>query len=315
MGVLAVSEKTGKSYPREEDYFICPPEVQAIYGEKSKRIDIMFPSDNPEVIMPYCYKLYGDNNRLKCKGNGEEAVYYDFQERKWKEKTCPCELLDKGCSIRGHLMVILPRVSLGGVYQIDTGSGANINRVLDAIRYWKMTVGRVKGLLLTLERIPEKIANPDGKMIIHYLFKFGCDLSAQTLNMAIEDTKRIMAIDYQVESPKEDGELSDTPIVYVDEENGENKINNIETESEILEEESEILEEELEILEETEQNDTDGLTKFQKFLIAMDEIKKELKQKFGDEAGEKIYYKELKTRGFEHANQIKIRDEQVAVYT
>ena len=34
LGVKAISQKSGKEYPKETDYFVCPPEVQAVYGEK-----------------------------------------------------------------------------------------------------------------------------------------------------------------------------------------------------------------------------------------------------------------------------------------
>ncbi|MEW6482870.1 MAG: hypothetical protein AB1397_07770 [bacterium] len=223
LGIKGISRRTGREYPIEIDYFYCPPEVKAIHGEQPKILDIMFPSDDPTIIIPFCYKMYGANNRLKCKGNGEEALYWDTETRELKEKKCPCEYLGSkdprnSCDKRGHLMVILPLVSLGGVYQIDTGSGANINRILDAIAYWQTMVGRCRGIPLTLERVPEKILSPDGKMNIHYLFRFGCKMKVEDLNKAIENTKQILAIDYKIEPPKEEGMLDDTPIEYIDEE-------------------------------------------------------------------------------------------------
>jgi len=217
LGVKEISRKTGKEYPREVDYFVCPSEVQAIYGKRPKILDIMFPSEDPNVIIPFCYKMYGSNQRLKCRGDGETAVFYEGQEM--KERTCPCEHLGKDCDKRGHLMVILPKISLGGVYQIDTGSGTNINRILDAIDYWKAMIGRCKCIPLKLERVCEKILNPkDNIMQNHYLFRFGCDLNAEILNVAIKDTRQIISTEFRIEPPKEEGALDDTPIIYVDEE-------------------------------------------------------------------------------------------------
>ncbi|MEW6680004.1 MAG: hypothetical protein AB1297_03130 [bacterium] len=218
LGIRGISKRTGKEHPIEIDYFYCPPEVKAIYGEQPKMLDVMFPSDDPTVIIPFCYKMYGANNRLKCKGNGEEALYWDVETGELKEKKCPCEHLGKECDKRGHLMVILPTVSLGGVYQIDTGSGTNINRILDAIAYWQTMIGRCKGIPLTLERVPEKILSPDGKMNTHYLFRFGCKMKVEDLNRAIENTKTILSLDYKIEPPKEEEMEDDTPIEYIDEE-------------------------------------------------------------------------------------------------
>ena len=219
LGIKKVSAKSGKEYPTEVDYFVCPPEVQKVYGDKPKQIDIMFPSEDFGQVIPYCYKKYGSNQKLQCKGNGEIAIYFDVETKAQIQKKCPCEFLEqKKCAKRGHLMVILPRVSLGGVYQIDTGSGANINRVLDAMEYWKLMVGRCKCIPLTLERVPEKMSEPDGKMQTHYLFRFSSQVNSDLLNQAIENNRKILSLDFKIEQPKEDGKEDDTPTAVIDEE-------------------------------------------------------------------------------------------------
>lgn len=218
LGIKKISARTGKEYPAEVDYFVVPPEVAKVYGEKPKKLDIMFPSEDQAEVMPFCYKSYGANQRLKCKGDGEMAIWFNPESKEMEERKCPCEALEKGeCSKRGHLMVILPKVSLGGVYQIDSGSGININRVLDAMSYWKTMVGRCKAILLTLERVPEKVGNPEnGTMQTHFLFKFGSDLNIELLNQAIENNRKILAIEYKVEKPIEEGKLDDTPIEIIE---------------------------------------------------------------------------------------------------
>jgi hypothetical protein len=219
LGIKQVSKKTGNEYPTEVDYFVCPPEVQKIYGEKPKILDIMFPSEDPTVVIPFCYKSYGSNQKIKCRGDGESAIFFDLESKEMKERICPCEALEqKKCDKRGHLMVILPRISLAGVYQIDTGSGVNINRILDTMAYWQGMIGRCKCIPLILERIPEKISNPDGKMQTHYPFKFGSLLNTDSLNVAIENNRKILAIEYKVSPPKEDGQLDDTPIQIIEDE-------------------------------------------------------------------------------------------------
>ncbi len=54
-------EREGKSsYPKPTDYFVCPPEVQAIFGKEPKSLEIMFPCDDPELFASQylrCYSL------------------------------------------------------------------------------------------------------------------------------------------------------------------------------------------------------------------------------------------------------------------
>lgn len=218
LGIKVISQKTGKEYPKEVDYFVCPPEVKAVYGEKPKILDVMFPSENQAEVIPYSYKSYGSNQRLKCKGDGEEAIWFNPETKEMEEKKCPCDALEKNeCGKRGHLMVILPKVSLGGVYQIDTGSGTNINRILDVMAYWKEMVHRCKCIPLTLERVAEKVGNPaNGTMQTHYLFRFSTNLNTEMLNQAIENNRKILAIEYKVEKPIEEGKLDDTPIEIIE---------------------------------------------------------------------------------------------------
>lgn len=247
LGIKVKSLRTGKEHPKEVDYFVCPDEVKyrmeqkrtpgvlytgewvkvPIYGETPKLLDIMFPSEDQAEVIPYCYKLYGSNQMLKCKGDGKAGVWFNPETKQMEERKCPCPELEwrkvdgvsKGpsCGIRGHLRVILPKVSLGGVYQIDTGSVANINRILNAMDYWKGMVGRCKCIPLTLERVPEKMLNPmDGKMQTHYLLQFSSNISIDALNKAIEDNRRIMSIEYKIAEPIEEGSLSDTPIEVID---------------------------------------------------------------------------------------------------
>lgn len=227
LGIKVKSLRTSREYPKEVEYFVCPPEVQYHYGEKPKLLDIMFPSEDQAVVMPYCYKSYGSNQMLKCKGDGQVGVWYNPKTNQMEERKCPCPELEwreeegvkkaPSCGIRGHLMVILPKVSLGGVYQIDTGSVVNIKRILNAMDYWKGIVGRCKCIPLTLERVAEKMKNPaDGTMQTHYLLKVSSNISIDTLNKAITNNQAIMQIEYKIDTPIEEGKLDDTPIETVD---------------------------------------------------------------------------------------------------
>ena len=58
LGLKAKNAK-GVEYPKEMDYFVCPPEVQKVYGEKPKELDVMIPCENIESCFPQYYKMYG----------------------------------------------------------------------------------------------------------------------------------------------------------------------------------------------------------------------------------------------------------------
>jgi len=59
-------------------------------------------------------------------------------------------------------MVILPKVSMGGAYQVDTGSTNNIVNINSTLKWVESMLGRVAWVPLTLKRVPTKIQTPDG---------------------------------------------------------------------------------------------------------------------------------------------------------
>ncbi len=112
------------SYPKEVNYFVCPPEVQKVYGKEPKELDVMIPVEDETVSFPQALKYY-KANRLVCKGDLVNAMrrVQDLTEDQKKELngdipedknslveiSCPCPMLDeKKCSQVGNLMVILP---------------------------------------------------------------------------------------------------------------------------------------------------------------------------------------------------------------
>lgn len=182
----------GTEYPTEVDYFVCPPEVQAVYGPQPKSLRIMIPLEDINQVFPQAYKWYGLGSGLKCKGDGQVAL------RRWTdvepglqakidnghpkgsdahdpndlvEIPCPCPRLKSGeCAPKGHFMVLLPEVSLSGIYQIDTGSANNLVEINSAIDFLRSLLGRIAMIPLTLRREPVEITY-QGKRRVHYLLK------------------------------------------------------------------------------------------------------------------------------------------------
>lgn len=177
LGVKAKSAKTGAEYPKDVDYFVCPEEVRAVYGQEPKKLDVLFPCDDATMFFPQALKLYG-GGRLLCKGNGKTAMCIDQATGEMTEKPCPCERYTRkepkpDCKAVGNLMIILPDVSMGGCYQIDTGSTGNIINLNSAISWIRGMLGRIAFVPLTLARVPTKIQTPDGpttKALLHLRF-------------------------------------------------------------------------------------------------------------------------------------------------
>jgi hypothetical protein len=233
LGIKKVSKKTGKEYPAEAPHFVCPPEVKRVYGEKPTELDIVFPVENPEVFFPQSYKAYGSDQRLKCKGDGETAIRLNPETGELEERDCPCEWLEENkCSLRGHLMVLLPRVSMGGVYQIDTGSYNNIVNINSYIDYLKALVGRVSLIPLKLRRVEQVVNSPEGKARKHYLLQLELPADFQMVAKMRQEKNYIPpAQQFELEAPKEEGPEPDTPIELVEEEEIEKVI-----EGEVVEE-------------------------------------------------------------------------------
>lgn len=180
-------------YPSEVSFFVIPPEVARIYGHQPKALRILLPSEDPLQVFPQAYKWYGEGSGLKCKGDGETALrrWADVEPATQRqlggthdpndlvEIPCPCaRLKSDDCGIRAHLMVLLPDVSLSGVYQIDTTSWWNVVEINSAIELHRGMLGRIALIPLTLRREPVEMTH-NGKRRTHYLLKLTFDGDAQ----------------------------------------------------------------------------------------------------------------------------------------
>lgn len=198
LGIKKMTAK-GKEYPSEVDYFVVPPEVAQVYGDKPTALDVMLPTEDEHMVFPQSYKWYVANG-LRCKGDGETASrrFADLaqgnrtplengtahQPNDLVRVACPCPLLETGeCKENANLMVLLPKVSLGGVYQITTGSFHNIVRVNSCIDYVRAVVGHISLVPLTLTRQAEELQY-EGKKATHYLLQL-------ILNVNLDDAAKL----------------------------------------------------------------------------------------------------------------------------
>jgi hypothetical protein len=192
LGVKVVSPRTGKEYPKETEYFVVPPEVAKVYGNRPSELDVMLPLNDIEAVFPQAYKWYGESKGLKCIGNGETAMRLNEKTQTMEERECPCELLEtNGCARRAHLLVILPRINMGGVYQIDIGSYHSIVDINSGLDFVQALVGRFAMVPLKLKRVPKE-TNANGQRQLHYTLQVILDADVNMINTLRENTSRVL---------------------------------------------------------------------------------------------------------------------------
>lgn len=307
--------------PSETPHFICPPEVQKVYGEQPTELDIMIPVNDLAQAFPQAYEMYSTGRGLKCTGDGTQALRFDEESKSMIEVPCPCELLDqKKCMQRGHLSFILPKVSVGGVYSLTTTSFHSIVDINSSLDYVTALIGRFAMVPLKLKREPRE-THHDGKKQIHYTCRIELEGNIDFLNALKENTTRILAgPQYILPAPEKENPAFDDGPVYPEEAIESEKANEPEGQPspvrtpEVLPAESKVAEPE-KAAPAASQAPQAGKTgtagkkeksKDFKFLKAMSEQKKRV----GDEA----YYRVLGAYGVEHADELMDRKQQVAAF-
>ena len=199
---VKVPNKTGQGeHPEAVDYFVLPPELHGIYGERPDSLEIVFPSDDTEIIASQWRRAYSATRGLVCKGDGATARrLVDVKLRKpdqdgiltgpiaraeavnveWCEgipcpgPACPYTI-EKACRPVMNLQFMLPRAPGLGIWQLDTSSVfsiINVNSGLALVRGLVENAGVTSGvsmLPLQLSLIPMEVS-PDGKKkTIHVL--------------------------------------------------------------------------------------------------------------------------------------------------
>jgi len=152
------------SYPKDTDTFIVPPEVAKVFGENPKELDIVFPVEEDEEIFPQSLRMY-KGPRLFCHGDGRTANRIDEEKGTMSVIECPCEYYNVSCFPRASLMFLMPKVTVKGAYQLDTGSVNNIFTINSSLQYLRFLLGRVAFVPLTLKRVPRSVQTPDGKVV------------------------------------------------------------------------------------------------------------------------------------------------------
>jgi len=217
LGVKTRNPKTGNEYPTETPYFVVPPEVARVYGENPTTLDIMFPVNDVGRVFPQALKWYGNGQTLKCIGNGETALRYNNQTNTKEPRSCPCEHLNQEeCGPRACLQVMLPKVNMGGVYQIDSGSENSMINVNSYCAFLAALIDRIAMVPLTLSREPKQIQGPKGPQT-HYLLHINLNITQEDVKQLLKETpdilKRIQG--WEIPPPEEVNPAKDDSAIVV----------------------------------------------------------------------------------------------------
>jgi hypothetical protein len=216
---IKVQNKSGVEYPKETNYFVCPPEVQAVFGNEPKELDIMLTHNDVPTVFPMSYVWYGQSRGAKCRGNGEIAERVNQETGELETRACPCEMLNNGCKQVARLLFMIPKVSVAGVYQIGTSSFNSIIDIQSGLEWVQGVVDRFAFVALKLRRIPT-ITHHDGKKQTHYTVKITLpdEMNIDMLAQIKADREKIYhQSNLQLPAPNEENPELDPPDV-VDEE-------------------------------------------------------------------------------------------------
>lgn len=171
LGVKVVSSRTGKEFPKETDYFVCPEAVRKIYGDQPKELEIRLPMNDLDVVFPTAYIWWGKSKGAKCRGDGEKALRLNEETKEMEERSCPCEKLDEGqCHLRGQLRFFLEKVTLGELFAINLGSYHSVVDINSSLEFIEALVGKFSMIPLKLKRVPRE-THGSGRKETHWTLK------------------------------------------------------------------------------------------------------------------------------------------------
>lgn len=222
LGEKVQPEVEGKQpYPRATDFFVVPGEIKDFVGEKPKKLNIIFPTEEADKFAQQWLRCYSFTQGLVCKGNGISATrkidvdtgdiaHSTTSEWVFKDDwgcdpdTCE-QYRDKQCRRVMNLLFMMPDVPGLGCWQLDTTSFysiVNVNSCLDLIR---TICGRISFIPLTLSLEPLEVS-PRGitKKTVHVLFLRSEVKLADIQRLALVPPERITMPTVQEEEPPDD---------------------------------------------------------------------------------------------------------------
>lgn len=175
VGELAVSA-TGKTYPRSTEWFVPSGKYATLfkeaYGEQPSTIQIVFPSDDAELVCREEYILRDNAGKLVSSGDGVNFRTWSEKQKKYIDVTTDeqpnlMEMLSKHYGqewkVTLTLNFILPLVrGVMGCWQFQTkGSASTIPQVRDTFDTMLEQNGKVAGVIFDLSVVMHKSNKPN----------------------------------------------------------------------------------------------------------------------------------------------------------
>lgn len=218
-------------YPSAVDYFVCPTEVQAVFGEKPKELRVMIPVEDEERWASQYYRCYSQTRGLVCRGDGETCsrmidtdtgalANRNSKNTDWREDL-PCEGRDcpeyeKQCREIMNLQFLIPEVPGLGIWQIDTSSINSIRNINSATFLLRGIYRRISfiPLLLTIE--PQEVQDTEGHKRIVHVLNLRTNQTLMQMTDAID--RQVKLLSFKGDMPKPDDEIPEMIIPQVQEE-------------------------------------------------------------------------------------------------
>jgi len=217
---IKVEPRGQNPYPRATDYFVVVDEIKKFVGDKPKKLNIMFPTEEVDKFAQQWLRCYSFTQGLVCKGNGVKATRkidvdtgdiarsstreWVFSDWNCDPNTCE-QYLEKQCRRVMNLLFMLPDVPGLGCWQLDTTSFYSIVNINSCIDLIKTICGRISFIPLILSLEPLEVSPPGiTKKTIHVLTIRSEVKLADIQRLARVPPERILMPALQEEEPPED---------------------------------------------------------------------------------------------------------------
>ncbi|MBX3120711.1 MAG: hypothetical protein KF784_16755 [Fimbriimonadaceae bacterium] len=179
-------------YPKETPHFVVPEEVAKVFGAQPNELEVMFVSNDPTVNCPQALRWYGEAAGLQCIGNNQVARRLNQDTWKTESRSCPCEKLESGeCGPRANLIFMIPKVSSGGLFQIDSSSINSMETINSYFDFLALTLGRIAMIPLKLRRVPVT-RRREGRPTTHYPLELRYEGSADETARYQQETETVL---------------------------------------------------------------------------------------------------------------------------
>ena len=178
--------RKGVQYPKATEYFVVPPEVAAVHGERPTELPIMIPVEDEEYWASQYYRVYSQSRGLICKGDGTKChrmvdvksgdmAGQSAGKVEWRDFPCDgkecIHYQQERCREVMNLQFLLPQVPGLGIWQIDTSSVNSIRNINSSAELIRGIIGRIRMVPLILSLEKQDVVNPDDgkKKTVHVM--------------------------------------------------------------------------------------------------------------------------------------------------